>query len=56
MIRTLAVKYAPIQFFSKNNKNIVATAALDVMVVGAVCAFCEFSLLVSSLIHSHPAL
>jgi len=56
MIRTLAVKYAPIHFFSKNNRNIATTAALDVMVVGTVCVFCEFSLLVSGLIHSHPAL
>jgi len=46
MIRTLAVNCAPILVCSKNDGKTAGEAASDEMVMGAVRALCEFSLLV----------
>jgi hypothetical protein len=47
MIRTLAVNCAPILDCSKNDVKTLAETASEYMVMGAVRALCEFSLLVS---------
>ena len=47
MIRTLAVNCAPILVCSKDDRKTTAETASDEMVMGAVRALCEFSLLVS---------
>jgi hypothetical protein len=47
MIRTLAVNCAPILVCSKDDRKTAAETASDEMVMGAVQALCEFSLLVS---------
>ena len=47
MVRTLAVNYAPILDCSKDDGKTLAETASDKMVIGAVRAICEFSLLVS---------
>jgi hypothetical protein len=52
MIRTLAVNYAPILVCSKNDRKTAAETASDEMVMGAICASREFSLLVSQQNHS----
>jgi len=54
MIRTLAVNCAPILDCSKDDGKAVAETASDEMVMGAVWASCEFSLLVSQ--HNHSDL
>jgi len=56
MIRTLAVNCAPILFCSKDDLKTVAETASDKMVMGAVRALCEFSLLVSQQNHSDLSL
>jgi hypothetical protein len=47
MIRTLAVNCAPILACSKDDRKTAAETASDAMVMGAVWALCDFSLLVS---------
>jgi len=54
MIRTLAVNCAPIHDCSQNAGKTPAETASDEMVMGAVWALCEFSLLVSQ--QNHPDL
>jgi len=56
MIRTLAVNCAPILVCSTDDRNTVAETASDEMVMGAVRALCEFSLLVSQQNHSDLSL
>jgi len=52
MIRTLAVNCAPILVCSTDDGKTVAETASNEMVMGAVRALCEFSLLVSQQNHS----
>jgi hypothetical protein len=52
MIRTLAVNCAPILDCSKDDRKTAAENASDEMVMGAVLALCEFSLLASQQNHS----
>ena len=47
MIRTLSVNCAPILNHSKDDGKTTAETTIDEMVMGAVRALCEFSLLVS---------
>jgi hypothetical protein len=47
MFRTLAVNCAPVLNCFKDNRKSVAENTSDEMVMGAVQAICEFSLLVS---------
>jgi len=54
MIWTLAVNCTPILDCSKDDRKTVAEEASDAMVMGAVRALCEFSLLVSQ--HNHSDL
>jgi len=56
MIRTLAVNCAPILDCCKDDGKPVAEKASDEMVMGAVLALCEFSLLVSQQNHSDLSL
>jgi hypothetical protein len=56
MIRTLAVNCAPILDCSKDDGKTPAETASDEMVMGAVRALCEFSLLVSQQNHSDLSL
>ena len=56
MIRTLAVNYAPILVCSTDDRKTAAETAYDEMVMGAVHALCEFSLLVSQQNHSDLSL
>jgi hypothetical protein len=52
MIRTLAVNYAPILVYSKDDRKTAAETASDEMVMGAILASHEFALLVSQQNHS----
>jgi len=56
MIRTLAVNCAPIVDYSQDAGKSAAETASDEMVMGAVLALCEFSLLVSQQNHSDLSL
>ena len=56
MIRTLAVNCAPILVCSTDDRKTAAETASDEMVMGAVRALCEFSLLVSQQNHSDLSL
>jgi len=56
MIRSLGVNCAPILNCCKDDGNTPAETASDEMVMGAVCALCEFSLLVSQQNHSDLSL
>jgi hypothetical protein len=56
MIRTLAGNSAPILVCSKDYAKTAAQTAFDEMVMGAVRALCEFSLLVSQQNHSDQSL
>jgi hypothetical protein len=56
MIRTLAVNCAPILVCSTDDGKTAAETASDEMVMGAVRALCEFSLLVSQQNHSDLSL
>jgi len=56
MIRTLAVTCAPNLDCSQDARKTVAETASDEMVLGAVLALCEFSLLVSQQNHSDLSL
>jgi len=56
MIRTLAVNCAPVLDYSQDAGKTVAETASDEMVMGAVRALCEFSLLVSQQNHSDLSL
>jgi len=56
MIRTLAVNGAPIHVCSKDDGKTAAETVSDEMVMGAVRALCEFSLLVSQQNHSDLSL
>jgi hypothetical protein len=56
MIRTLAVNCAPILLCTKDDGKTAADTACDEMVMGAVWALCEFSLLVSQQYHSDLSL
>jgi len=56
MIRTLSVNCAPIPDCSKDDGKTAAETASDGMVMGAVRALCEFSLLVSQQNHSDLSL
>jgi len=56
MIRTVAVNCAPILDCSQDAGNTAAETASDEMVMGAVRALCEFSLLVSQQNHSDLSL
>ena len=56
MIRSLAVNCAPILDCCKDDGKTPAETATDEMVIGAVCALCEFSLLVSQQDHSDLSL
>jgi len=56
MIRTLAVNCAPILDCSKDDKKTVVENASNEMVMGAVRALFEFSLLVSQQNHSDLSL
>jgi len=56
MIRTLAVDCAPIRVCSTENEKTAAETASDEMVMRAVRALCEFSLLVSQQSHSDLSL
>jgi hypothetical protein len=56
MIRTLAVNCAPILDCSKDDGKTAAENAFNEMVMGAVRALCEFSLLVSQQNHSDLSL
>jgi hypothetical protein len=56
MIRTLAVNCAPILVCSKDDRKTSAETASDEMVMGAVLALCEFSLLVSQQNHADLSL
>lgn len=52
IIRTLAVNYSPILIDWNDDGKCVVETASDGMVIGAVQAFCAFSLLVSQQNHS----
>jgi len=54
MNRTVAVNCAPILVCSKDDRKTAADAASNEMIMGAVWALCEFSLLVSQ--HNHSDL
>ena len=56
MIRTLSVNCAPILHCSRDDRKTAAETASDEMVMGAVWALCEFSLLVSQQNHSDLSL
>jgi len=56
MIRTLAVNCIPILDCSQDTRKTAAETASDEMVMGAVWALCEFSLLVSQQNHSNLSL
>jgi len=56
MIRTLAVNCAPILVCSKDAGKTAAETASNEMVMGAVRAVCEFSLLVCQQNHTDPSL
>jgi len=56
MIRTLAVNSAPILDYSQHAGITAVETASDEMVMGAVRALCEFSLLVSQQNHSDLSL
>jgi len=56
MIRTLAVNCASILVCSQDDRKPLAKTASDEMVMGAVRALCEFSLLVSQQNHSDLSL
>jgi len=56
MIKALAVNCAPIRVCSKDDGKTAAETASDEMVMGAVRALCEFSLLVSQQNHSDLSL
>ena len=56
MIRTLAVNCAPILVCSKDDGKTAGETASNEMVMGAVWALCEFSLLVSQQNHSDLSL
>jgi len=56
MIRTLTVNCAPILVCSTDDRKTAAETASDEMVMGAVRALCEFSLLVSQQNHSDLSL
>jgi len=56
MIRTLSANCAPILDCSKDDGKTVSETASDEMVMGAVQALCEFSLLVSQQNHSDLSL
>jgi len=56
MIRTLAVTCAPILVCPKTDRKTVAEPASDEMVIGALRALCEFSLLVCQQNHSDLSL
>jgi len=56
MIRTLSVNCAPILDCSNDDRKTAAETASDEMVMGAVRALCEFSLLVSQRNHSDLSL
>jgi len=56
MIRTLTVNCAPILVCSTDDRKTAAETASDEMVMGAVQALCEFSLLVSQQNHSDLSL
>jgi hypothetical protein len=56
MIRTLAVNCAPILFCSKDDRKTVVETASDEIVMGAVRALCQFSLLVIQQDHSDQSL
>ena len=55
-MRTLAVNCAPIPNYSNDDGKSAAETASDTMVMGAVRALCEFSLLVSQQNHSDLSL
>jgi len=52
MMRTLAVNWAPNLDGSKDDRKTAVETASDELVMGAVRALCEFSLIVSQLHHS----
>ena len=56
MIRTLALNCTPILDCSKDDGKTAVETAFDEMVMGAVRALCEFSLLVSQQNHSDLSL
>jgi hypothetical protein len=56
MIRTLVVNCTPVPACSKHDGKTVADTASDEMVMRAVWASCEISLLVSEKNHSDPSL
>jgi len=56
MLRTLAVNCGPILDYSKDDGKTAAETASNAMVMGAVRAFCQFSLLVSQQNHSDQSL
>jgi len=56
MIRTLAVNSATIHVYSKDDGKTAAETAVDGMVMGAVRALCDCSLLVSQQNHSDLSL
>jgi len=56
MIRTLAVRCSPILDGAKDDRKTSVETASDEMVMGAVRALCEFSLLVSQQNHSDQSL
>ena len=56
MIRTLSANCAPILDCSKDDRKTAAENWSDKMVLGAVSASCEFSLLVSQQNHSDLSL
>jgi len=56
MIRTLALNCAPILVCSKDDGKTALETTSDEMVMGAVRALCEFSLLVSQQNHSDLSL
>jgi len=56
MIRILAVSFAPILVCSKDDGKTAVQPASDEMVMGAVRALCEFSLVVSQETHSDLSL
>jgi len=56
MIRTLAVLCPPLLDDSKTDEKTAVEGAYDEMVMGAVWALCEFSLLVSQHNYSDPSL
>jgi hypothetical protein len=56
MIRTQAVNCAPIPVCCKDDRKTAATTPSDALVMGAVWALCEFSLLVHQQNHSDLSL